>query len=131
MPKTRPGGRLPKPEKEKKPKNQKIRRMSQEELAKFVDDYCSNRVYTDLHVPGQSPELVKSVFMILALMEFPFSKAECKNIGRFWEYLSEAGPMAVNGQPIFFSVRIMHKDDWTKLVPAIQAEIERRKNIKV
>jgi hypothetical protein len=37
------------------------------------------------------------------------------DIGIVYEYLSEAGPMAINGKPTFLSMKLMNKEDSKKL----------------
>ena len=57
--------------------------------------------------------LLSNVFMPLifgALRDW--TEEEVSQIGIIWEYLSAAGPLSVNGQPMFLSCRIMHRDDW-------------------
>lgn len=52
-------------------------------------------------------------------------------IGVLWEWMSKAGPRAINGYPIFMSMRVMHRDDWSRAVGAIQREEKRREDIEV
>jgi hypothetical protein len=52
-----------------------------------------------------------------------------KNLGCVWENLSAAGPRSINGCPIFFSMRMMHREDWERARGAIEREHARRKNI--
>jgi hypothetical protein len=37
------------------------------------------------------------------------------NIGLIYEYISNAGPMGINGKPIFMSCRFLTKEDTTKM----------------
>jgi hypothetical protein len=73
------------------------------------------------------------LFMPLALGGLAdFSAADIQRIGVVWEWISAAGPRAINGYPRFFSCRFMDAEDfWTRAVPAIKAEEARRKEIKV
>lgn len=52
-----------------------------------------------------------------------------KDIGVVWEWLSKAGPRSINGYPIFFSCRLMHREDWEKARRAAQKEMDRRKEL--
>lgn len=57
------------------------------------------------------------------------SKAYLSQIGVLWEWMDKAGPSSINGQPIFFSMRIMHIKDWKKCWKAIEKETQRRKEM--
>lgn len=54
-----------------------------------------------------------------------------EQIGIFWEYLDQAGPRSINGMPMFFSVRIMHKDDWQRAAAAYERERQRMDDLEV
>ena len=44
-----------------------------------------------------------------------FNEEQLKSIGLVYEYLSEAGPMSVNGKPTFFSCRLLNIEDTKKM----------------
>lgn len=44
-----------------------------------------------------------------------YEEVQLKSIGLVYEYLSERGPMAVNGKPTFFSLRLLNHDDTKKM----------------
>lgn len=44
-----------------------------------------------------------------------YEKEQLNSIGLVYEYLSAAGPMAVNGKPTFFSLRLLNKVDTDKM----------------
>lgn len=44
-----------------------------------------------------------------------YEEVKLKSIGLVYEYLSAAGPMSVNGKPIFFSLRLLNHDDTKKM----------------
>jgi len=107
--------------------------MSKEELRQFVDDLVSDRIFTSSHIrPNERQDMVATVFMPVALGAFAnWSDTGMANIGVLWEYTSKAGPRCINGYPIFFSMHMVHKDDWAVAVEAAQRERERRKNIEL
>jgi hypothetical protein len=104
--------------------------MSNEALARFVDDWASGRIFSDRHVDGPHLQLV---FLPLALGALSkLSKKHVASIGLIYADGSDRkARMSVNGMPIFASCRLMHKKDWALVVPAIEAELERRKKIVV
>jgi hypothetical protein len=50
------------------------------------------------------------------------------DVGIVYEYYDKAGPRGINGYPMFTSCRILHREDWDIVRPAVQREYERRKN---
>jgi hypothetical protein len=107
-----------------------LARMTDDEIRQFVLDYCNGQLFTSEDV--KEPKMILSVFMPLALGGFAaYNPESLKQIGLFYEHMSKAGYWAINGCPTFGSVKILHKDDWTRAIPAINAELERRKTIPV
>jgi hypothetical protein len=100
-------------------------RMSDKELKQFVLGCCDGKVYTNRHI--NSPDVVPLVFMSLAF----WNKPDFEDVGLIWEWLSEAGPRAVNGHPTFMSCRLMHAADWERARVAIERELKRREEIEV
>jgi hypothetical protein len=112
----------------------KVPRLSDDELREFVNDFTSGLIFSNVHFRSAEEEksLLGSVFMPLVFGALSrYSVEEIQNIGLMYEHINKAGPMAINGYPIFFSMRLMHKDDWDRARIAIQAETERRKGIEL
>ena len=102
-----------------------VPRMPKSDLAKFVQDFVDGKLITDRHVPQ---DLIGQIFMPLIFGCFEeYSDAEKKNLGIVYEYYDKAGPMGINGYPMFMSLHIMHKDDWAIAASAIKKEEARRK----
>jgi hypothetical protein len=103
-----------------------------EELAQLVMDLCDNKVYTSAHLEmaGQGDMLTR-VFMVLGLGGLSgLPKREVEQIGLLYEYIDKATPMAVNGLPTFFSMKVLNKEDWKKVHRACVNEMERRETAK-
>jgi hypothetical protein len=60
-----------------------------------------------------------------------FTATRLRNLGCLYEHLSQAGPRSINGYPIFWSVRILNRDDWQRAAAAIDRELERRDNMEI
>jgi hypothetical protein len=91
-----------------------IKPYSEEELKKLAVDIENGLVFTNLHLTDQS--MLNSVFMLLVFFtQEQMKKLEEEKVGLIFEYLSEAGPMAINGLPSFFSVRFLNESDTEKL----------------
>lgn len=54
-----------------------------------------------------------------------------QDLGVIWENMNTAGPVSVNGYPVFYSFHMMHKEDWARALKAIKREEERRKSIEL
>jgi len=105
-----------------------VPRMTDADLRTFVVEFCNGQIFTSAQIMDDS--LLGNVFMPLIFGAFEKASREyVEEIGIVWERLSQAGPRAINGMPTFFSMHIMHRDDWARAIQAIQAEEQRRKEI--
>lgn len=106
---------------------EKIGRMGKEQLVRFVEEYCDgSKIFTSADVREQ--DQLELIFMCVALGAFSkWSEENVKEIGILYEYWHLAGPRSINGYPIFFSMHIMHVEDWKKAQKAIANELLRRK----
>ena len=111
----------------KRPKNQKheIPRLTEPEMIKFIDDFLNDLIFTSAHLPRDDEMSMNMVFMPFATLTN--DSLVTKDLGIIWEYLSKAGPCAINGYPMFLSARFMHKDDWTHARKFIIDYEEKRK----
>lgn len=86
-----------------------------DKLIQIAKDIHGNLIFTDRHC---HPKDIMSTFMIFALMD-PKKMYIPDSIGMIYEYMSQAGPMSVNGNPTFFSARLINKEDtvfiWNKV----------------
>jgi hypothetical protein len=104
-----------------------IPRRSEEELRALVRDFIGGRIFcsADKRIEAQ-PDLLPMVFMPLAFGAFEdWTDDERKQIGIAYEYFEKAGPRAVNGLPTFFSVKVLHIDDWTIVRETLKRELTR------
>jgi hypothetical protein len=105
--------------------------MSDAELKDFVLGFVDGRIFTSFHIRERElPNLLHLIFMPLTLGP-KLTKKQAGQIAAFWEYYNEALQTGINGYPIFMSYKAIRKEDWIRAYKAIQAEEERRKNIKV
>lgn len=80
--------------------------MTDEELKQIAKDLHLGKIFCDRQCP--SPQAITQVFMILNFMnEEQLKDFEAKGYDFFYEYLDQAGPMAMNGLPCFFSIRCL------------------------
>jgi hypothetical protein len=95
-------------------------------LKRFVMDYCDGNIFTSMQV--HEPEQVSMVFMVLIFMEKDQIPPDAAFV---WEHMSKQAPRSINGYPTFFSCYFMDKADAERVIPAIDEELKRRKEIKV
>ncbi len=87
-----------------------MKRADKKALRELAEDIVKERVFVDRYL-GQEANLIHSVFMPLMFLnkkQFREMKRDC---GMIYEYYDKAGRMAINGFPMFFSMRYVHKKD--------------------
>lgn len=91
-------------------------------LEQLAQDIVGGRVFHSLYSLPQHEDPVEafrdlqSSFMILALGdEAFFDQMEKNKIVCCYEYLDKAGPMAVNGRPVFFSASMLNANEQRRL----------------
>lgn len=85
-------------------------------------DIVDGRVYGSWMLPDEKRDLM-STFMVLL-----FADRLPENIGGIYEYYADAGPMSVNGRPIFYSCRFFSTEDTAPLNEYIKVLTEQRKS---
>ena len=93
--------------------------MDNQELRQLAVDIADGKIFGTWDVKNE--DMIPSVFMIIPfLKKEQLEELQKKEVVQFYEYISKAGPMAVNGMPTFFSANHINKDDWKKLVPLMK-----------
>ena len=108
-----------------------IPRLTDDQLRTFVFDVLGGRIYIDRQV--SNPADVPTVFFPLlfgALKGYNPDSLKSR-IGCIYEYLDQALPRCINGQPCFSSMKILHVEDWKRAHAAMLAEEEHRKSIPI
>jgi len=95
------------------------------ELRILALDILEGRVYGTWLLRAE-PQMIGMVFLPLALMS-PEEFERVKHYAHIYEYVSQAGEMAVNGKPTFFSFRGISHEDWAKLEPLLDELVQARK----
>lgn len=98
-------------------------RLTAEQKKEFFEDFLSGRIVSDRQM--KSGEDVLAVFMVLALSTKP-PESFLNKLAMVYERLDKAGPLSMNGLPMFMSCSFMHQDDWDELKPKLLAELKRR-----
>ncbi|OGU60448.1 MAG: hypothetical protein A2V66_01820 [Ignavibacteria bacterium RBG_13_36_8] len=86
-----------------------------EELKEIAQGILSGQIFTDRHI--EDDDMFASIFMPVAM----FDQKQLKELsdsqpGLFYEYMSKAGPRAINGYPSFFSYNILSIDETKKMI---------------
>ena len=84
--------------------------LTDKEIKKLADDIYKGLVFTDRHI--KYPNDVHRVFMPLILLKKEqLDEFEANPPGMVYEYMERAGPMAINGMPMFLSFRYLSQED--------------------
>lgn len=91
------------------------KQLTEEEIKKLADDMYRGLVFTDRHI--QNHDDVSRVFIPLALLEKEqIEKLKVEDPGMIYEYMDKAGPMAIDGMPMFWSFRFLNQEDAKKVM---------------
>ena len=102
--------------------------LTEEEIKKLADDMYRGLVFTDRHI--QNPSDISSVFMPLALLnKEQIEKLNVEYAGMIYEYMDQAGPMAINGMPMFCSFRFLSQEVAKKVMEKYRQIKEVRETI--
>lgn len=101
-----------------------VPRMEPEKLRTFIKEVRSGSIFLSLYL--NNPKDIPMVFMPLALGGLSnHSESYIKSIGAVWEYYSKAGPMSINGMPMFMSCHLIHQED-VKIVTEALVQLEKQ-----
>lgn len=93
---------------------EKYKPMTTQEIKQLAEDMYKELVFTDRNI--RIKEDVPRVFMVLALMGKELIDELQKNPpGMIYEYMDRAGPLAINGMPMFTSFKIVGIEDTKKV----------------
>jgi hypothetical protein len=99
------------------------------EILQIAEDIYKGQIFTDRHLRDKS--MLQSVFMVLALADQKtIDSIKASKPGMFYEYLNKASPTAINGMPIFYSMRMANEDDTKKIFELVQKMEEAMKIVK-
>lgn len=88
--------------------------LTDEEVKKLAKDIYTGLVFTDMHL--NNPVNLPRVFMPLALLNKEQMDEFKGNLpGMIYEYMDRAGPMSIDGMPMFLSFRFLNQEDAKKV----------------
>jgi hypothetical protein len=90
--------------------------MSEPERRQLALDIMDGKVFGSWNLdPDEARNVIGMIFLPLSLgANVP------KGVAHIYEYLSQAGPRAINGNPIFMSFRVLLKEDAKALFPMME-----------
>ena len=83
--------------------------MSHEEITALARQIIQNEIWM-----ATDPQVVKNSFLMASLVGVPYMT------GAVWAPLADAGPMSVNGLPVFFTAHYVHFEDMQFLVSEVR-----------
>jgi hypothetical protein len=89
-------------------------RLKPEEVTELARKVVTNVTYLDLSVDHDT----QIRWIILGFLSF--TKAAAERVAGFYEDWHKAGPMAVNGSPMFFSIHFLHRDNVEMLLSELK-----------
>ncbi len=102
-------------EKNKQDSRQKIYpSMTDQDIKKLAEDMYKGLIFTNVHVERQEDVMMVFMPLILSGEEF-IDKLQKNPPGMIYEYIERAGPMAINGMPIFSSCKMVSIEDTKKV----------------
>lgn len=101
----------------KTPKS-RLPRKSDEEIAELARALVEGRIFTSLQVAEPDQHLLRMIFMPLGFID---RKAKLEMVrkdrpGCFYADMKDAGPRAINGYPIFFSMSMLSEEDTRRML---------------
>lgn len=90
-------------------------RMSDDKIKELAQDMYKGLIFTNMHL--QNHEDIPRVFVPMMMLD----KEQVEEIkrnppGMIYEYMSSAGPLSINGMPIFMSFRMLNKEDTKRVI---------------
>lgn len=107
----------------------KIKSLPKEELDVIAMDMATDKIFSNFHIRKEDMDLLPSIFMLLFLGAFEGFDEDNEFPTMIYEYLSEAGPRAINGYPIFFSMKCLGLEDSEYVMERCNKIVETLKNI--
>ena len=89
-----------------------LKRLPPEQLSQLAKDIMGGQVFIADQLPEHSVHLLPNIFVSLGLGGLSsLSEEDREDIGFIYEYLNQAGPLGINGYPMFFSCKLLGKED--------------------
>ena len=96
-----------------------------QEIRELAMDVCDGRVFGSWQV--DNPDLIRSIFMPLIFLDAISAKdMKASGVVHLYEEVSKAGPRAINGYPIFMSMKTLNQSDVDRLRAEIDAVVKMR-----
>lgn len=93
--------------------------LTEDEIKELARDLATGHLFTHWHLPENEGHMLGSVFMPAGLGGL--ANYDLRQIGLICEHLSKAGPRAVNGYPMFMSMRVINVEQADEIRTKAQA----------
>jgi len=90
--------------------------MEDDEIKELATDVFKDKVFFSTMLQEHEMHLLSSVFLPITFMDEPqIEQIKKDNVAAFYEYYDKAGPRAINGLPMFTSMRTITEEDLKKM----------------
>ena len=92
---------------------------SREELKEVALGMKGGYVFTDRHISKDELDMLPSIFMPIRLISQEQLDEIIENLGDnglIYEFISEAGPICINGYPIFMSMHTLTPEEYKTML---------------
>jgi len=87
--------------------------LTKEEITALATGIVKSEIFTSVHVPPEDMDMLRHIWMPLGLGLL--AGKDHTEIGMFYSNLKDAGPMSINGYPMFMSISILRHDQFEEL----------------
>lgn len=90
--------------------------MTEKHLKEIARGIYEGHIWTTQHGRPEDAKMCFPVLLLASQETIDEMKKEPDKYFVGYEYLDKAGPLGVNGMPMFFSIRFLSKDEWEEVL---------------
>lgn len=96
-----------------------VNRLSEEEIKRLALDIYRDKVFLSSMIDHSKDYMTVFIPLVFGAWE-NLTRNGHEHLGVFYEYYDRAGPMSINGFPMFFSFKVLHREDCDLVDEAIR-----------
>lgn len=103
-------------------------KMTDDEIKQLAEDMYRHLIFTDRQLQNKS-DLTMVFTPLIFLSKDQLAELKNNPPGMIYEYIDKAGPMSINGMPIFSSFSIISQEDTRKVIQKYNEIVDMVKKI--